>query len=48
MQAELTKPEVIRKYLSEEEAVKLEQTMVKEWEFDTMTEESFLQLMKEI
>jgi glutathione synthase len=45
MQAELTKPEVLRRYISDEEAKELESTYVKIWEFDTMTEEGYKELI---
>ena len=46
MQAELTKPAVLRKYATEEEAKIIESTLVKEWEFDSLDEESFLKLLQ--
>lgn len=41
MQTELAKPEVLRRYASEEEAELLAKTRVSEWEFDSITEEGF-------
>ena len=35
MQAELSKPEVMRKYLTEEEAATVETCLVKNWEFSS-------------
>lgn len=36
MQAELTKPAVLRKFATEEEAKIIESTLVQEWEFDSL------------
>lgn len=48
MQVELAKPEVLRKFVSEEDAVKLEKVFVKFWDFDSLSEEDYQNIINEI
>ena len=50
MQTELSKIEVLRKYLSEEDAQEIKKCFVQEWDFDGLSEEEYqkrLQMIKE-
>ena len=38
MQTELSKPDVLRKYLSEENVQEIHKCFVKEWDFDDISE----------
>ncbi len=45
MQAELSKPEVHEKYLTKEEAEVLMLSVIRQWEFDSMTEEEIQRVL---
>lgn len=48
VQTELGKNDVLRRYATEEEAEQLNQTRVKEWDFDSLSEEQLKELIAHV
>ena len=45
MQTELSKPEVLKRFLTEEEVTEIHKVFVKEWDFDNISEEDYQKLL---